>query len=204
MNQTTRIPVNAVLLVSIFAALLVLIYIGSDVAFQDVISLTITGFYGSYFLPCALLLYHRVKGDIQPYGSRLAQRPIQLAPVLSRLAPVPTANGVRLDDGAKTQQPPLEIEHASSEPDSSESESSESSLVWGPWHISGIFGVINNAYACVYVLYVIFWSVWPPATPVSVGTMNYSIVVTGGVLILSGIWYAVWGRHIYNGPVVEV
>ena len=198
-NHTTRIPVNAVFLVSIFAALLVLIYIGSSVAFNDVISLTITGFYGSYFLPCALLLYHRVRGNILPYGSPLQQGSQQLAPVPSQLAPAPSANGLLLGEGAKTQQLPLEIENASSE-----SESSESPLVWGPWHLAGAFGTINNAYACVYVIYVIFWSVWPPATPVSVGTMNYSIVVTGGVLILSAVWYVVRGRHVYKGPVVEV
>jgi choline transport protein len=57
----TRIPVVAIFVVTTFAALLVLIYIGSSTAFNDVISLTITGFYGSYFLPCIFLLYHRIK-----------------------------------------------------------------------------------------------------------------------------------------------
>jgi amino acid transporter len=159
-NQSTRVPVRAVFLVSIFAGLLVLIYIGSDAAFEDVISLTITGFYGSYFLPCALLLYHRVKGHILPCGSELT-----------------------LGDLDEEDNP---------------------QLVWGPWHLPGIFGIINNAYACVYAVYVIFWSVWPRATPVSANTMNYSIVVTGGVLIVSGVWYMVKGRREYVGPIVEV
>jgi hypothetical protein len=47
--------------------------------FNDAISLTITGFYGSYLLPCSLLLYHRVKGNIDPLTVRMerAQRRMQ-------------------------------------------------------------------------------------------------------------------------------
>jgi hypothetical protein len=76
-------------------------------------------------------------------------------------------------------------------------------FVWGPWHIPGILGTINNVYACVYMIFVIFWSVWPPATPVTASTMNYSVVVTGGIMILSGVWYVVRGRREYKGPLVE-
>jgi hypothetical protein len=54
------------------------------------------------------------------------------------------------------------------------------------------------------MVFVIFWSVWPPATPVSANTMNYSIVVTSGVIILSSIWYVLWGNREYNGPVNEL
>jgi hypothetical protein len=76
-------------------------------------------------------------------------------------------------------------------------------LIWGPWKVPGILGTINNAYACVYMLFVIFWSVWPPETPVDYTTMNYSIVVTAGVLILSGIWYFVRARKEYSGPLID-
>jgi len=157
-SQSSQIPVVAIIVVTIFAALLVLIYIGSYATFNDVISLTITGFYGSYFLPCAFLLYRRVKGHILPYGSH------------------------------------LDIDNEVSEP----------RLAWGPWSLLGVFGIINNAYACVYMIFVIFWSVWPPATPVFANTMNYSIVVTGGVIILSSVWYVVRGNQEYRGPVNEM
>jgi len=155
-SKNSEIPVVAIGVVTAFAALLVLIYIGSAFAFYEVISLTITGFYASYFLPCAFLLYRRVKGQIRPFRTPLPQR---LDPEL-----MPT---------------------------------------WGPWRLPGIFGTINNAYACVYMIFVIFWSVWPPSLPVSASTMNYSIVVTGGVIILSSIWY-VWGNREYDGPVNEL
>lgn len=167
-SSRTRIPVVAIFVVTTFAALLVLIYIGSSTAFNDVISLTITGFYGSYFLPCIFLLYHRIKGDIYPYRS----------------------------NSTNESRPPV------SSPDMMD-EKIEGRLVWGPWKMPGIFGVINNAYACMYMIFVIFWSVWPPSTPVTVSTMNYSVVVTGGVMILSAVWYWVRARREYHGPIVE-
>lgn len=53
------------------------------------------------------------------------------------------------------------------------------------------------------MIFVIFWSVWPPETPVSTSTMNYSVVVTGGVIIFSIVWYYVRGRKEYNGPLID-
>lgn len=214
-SKNQKIPIVAILVTTISAALLVLIYIGSDVAFNDVISLTITGFYGSYFLPCAFLLYHRVKRHILPHGSQLPQR-------LEQSAPVPLADGTRdakaetraaPDKVAESQAVPHEEDETWSAPDEEaetqatlgiDNEFPGPRFVWGPWCLPGIFGTINNAYACVYMIYVIFWSVWPPATPVSADTMNYSIAVTGGVMILSGVWYVLRGHREYKGPIVEV
>jgi choline transport protein len=184
-NEKTRVPVAAVGFVTITAALLTCIYIGSSVAFNDVISLTITGFYGSYLLPCALLLYHRLKGNILPHGSQV-ENPDQAVAFTEKIP----GELEKENEAERDELPP------SSGP-------SEARLVWGPWSIPGIFGIINNIYACVYMVFVIFWSVWPPATPVTASTMNYSIVVTGGVMILSGIWYFIRGRKEYRGPVVD-
>jgi amino acid transporter len=181
-SKSSQIPVVAIIVVTIFAALLVLIYIGSYATFNDVISLTITGFYGSYFLPCAFLLYRRVKGHILPYDSQFPQRLEQSAPADETLDKNPEI------------QATLDIDN----------EFSESRLAWGPFRLPGVFGIINNAYACVYMIFVIFWSVWPPATPVFANTMNYSIVVTGGVIILSSVWYVVRGNQEYRGPVDEM
>lgn len=33
--------------------------------------------------------------------------------------------------------------------------------------------------------------------------MNWSAVVFLGELFLGLIWYATWGRKVYNGPIVE-
>jgi choline transport protein len=182
-NSKTKVPNVAVGVVAGLAALLVLIYIGSYAAFNDVISLTITGFYGSYFLPCAFLLYHRIKGNLLPYhGAIDAEESVASS----------NNNGAHLDE-KHVNEPTTETFHAWF----------ESRLTWGPWHIKGLLGTINNAYACLYMIFVIFWSVWPAETPVTAESMNYSVVVTGGVMILSGIWYVVRGRKEYKGPVLD-
>ena len=53
------------------------------------------------------------------------------------------------------------------------------------------------------MIFVIFWSVWPPETPVNSTNMNYSIVVTAGVIIFSMVWYVLKGRKEYKGPTVD-
>lgn len=186
-NEKTRVPVAAVGFVTVTAALLTCIYIGSSVAFNDVISLTITGFYGSYLLPCALLLYHRLKGNIVPYGSHVDNSDQAVA--FSDKGPV-TSDPENKDEIQRGLSP-------------TKASPIEARLVWGPWRLPGLFGTINNIYACCYMVFVIFWSVWPPAVPVKASTMNYSIVVTGGIMILSGIWYFIGGKKQYRGPVVE-
>jgi len=183
-SPNTRVPVIAIFVVTTLAALLVLIYIGSPTAFQDVISLTITGFYSSYFLPCLLLLYHRIKGDIYPYGSNTTNEP--QPQIFSPDIMDEKAGG----SGEIQGSPDVDSEV-------------EGRLVWGPWKMPGILGIINNAYACLYMIFVIFWSVWPPNTPVTPNTMNYSVVVTCGVLILSAVWYWVRAKKEYHGPIVE-
>lgn len=179
-SSRSKVPVNAVLVVAGIAALLSLIYIGSYTAFNDVISLTITGFYGSYLLPAGFLLYHRIKGNVLPRGTELDTSPSD-------------ANAKEVKTGA--------AEEVTQDVDGVEVV--QARLVWGPWHLPGILGIINNVYACVYMVFVIFWSVWPPATPVSASTMNYSVVVTGGVMILSAIWYFIGGKKQYQGPLID-
>lgn len=212
-NPRTKIPVVAVLTVSVISALLTLIYIGSYTAFADVISLTITGFYGSYFLPASLLLYRRFKKQILPYGS----------PMDSRLPP--GGSGMQDFDFEKDGQPPPTTTTKSPTSENAAKIKSEGGadvsppeyapdvahgtvladapLIWGPWHLPEPWGTINNAYACVYMIFVIFWSVWPPDNHPTVSEMNYSVVVTGGVMILSAAWYFIRARHVYKGPTVD-
>lgn len=197
----TKVPVVAVGTVVILAALLTLIYVGSYTAFNDVISLTITGFYGSYFLPSAFLLYHRIKGNVAHAGPQSVD--LQLDPE-TNFPPGPsvgmtTAEKIHKEgdrekpDGTPETAPNEDIEEGIA----------QAQLIWGPWHIPGILGIINNAYACLYMIFVIFWSVWPPVTPVDASTMNYSVLVTGGVIIFSIIWYWIRGRQEYKGPLID-
>ena len=198
-NNSTRVPIVSVSVVCAFSCILSLIYIGSDTAFNDVISLVVTGFYCTYFLPSAFLLYHRIKGHILPHG----------ATILNGIPNVP----ISTFDSAEKSHTPLkrpcpECDHP--ECDNLRDtgphiglEISQPPLIWGPWKVPGILGTMNNIYACTYMLFVLFWSVWPSETPVNYTTMNYSIAVTGGVLILSGLWYFLRARNEYDGPLID-
>lgn len=193
-SARTRVPVNAVLAVTACAALLTLIYIGSSTAFNDVISLTITGFHGSYFLPAAFLLYHRVKGNILPRGTEIDTVAAGSAtkPVHGAESPEPASS----KPNKESSSPDSNIDHGALDVVNAR-------LIWGLWHIPGIFGILNNLYACGYMSFVIYWSVWPPDSSVTASTMNYSVVVTGGVMILSAIWYYLKAKHEYKGPLID-
>ncbi|KAL8683513.1 MAG: hypothetical protein Q9186_000553 [Xanthomendoza sp. 1 TL-2023] len=62
----TSIPVTAVAITATISVLLTLIGIGSSVAFNDIISITVVGLYASYLLAITLLLWRRVTGAIRP------------------------------------------------------------------------------------------------------------------------------------------
>ena len=78
------------------------------------------------------------------------------------------------------------------------------SLVWGPWKMPEIIGKPVNAFACIYLIIVYFFTFWPPATPVTPDTMNYSVVVTGFAAIVSALYYTLWAHKTYTGPVIDV
>ncbi|RMZ90307.1 hypothetical protein DV736_g2444, partial [Chaetothyriales sp. CBS 134916] len=205
-----QVPIIAACAVAALAGLLHLIYIGSSVAFNDVVSLTITGFYSSYFLPAIMLLYRRVKGQIGDYTPP--------NPTTLEGASYDPEKGNNDNSGGITE--PVDEKSAQddnigatnfppSDPavgntyDHHRVSVAQATLIWGPFHLPGWIGIINNAYACSYMIFVIFWSVWPPTTPVTSETMNYSVVVTGGVIIFSIIWYFIRGRHEYHGPLID-
>lgn len=165
-SERRRIPVVAVVVVTTIAAALNLIYIGSSTAFNDVISLTITGFYCSYFLPAALLLYHRIKGHVAPH-----QQDTPGIPVADDSHPNPSTKP--LDANPKGEQSAeVDSDGPANTPANQGRRSSvaQATLVWGPFHVPGLFGTLNNAYACVYMIFVIFWSVWPPVRKVDAET----------------------------------
>lgn len=193
-ERRTKVPVIAVGAVTLFSALLTLIYVGSATAFNDVISLTITGFYGSYFLPAAFLLYHRIKGHV---ASKDAATPNLMIEEMNDPA-IGSKEGINHKGEKSTTAGDLDANAGTPIV-----EVAQAVLAWGPFHIPGILGIINNTYACLYMIFVIFWSVWPPETPVNATTMNYSVVVTGGVIIFSIVWYWIRGRKEYEGPLID-
>ena len=193
-SPRTKVPVWATLAVTTISALLTLIYIRSSTAFNDVISLTITGFYGSYLMPAAFLLYRRIKGEILPRGTEID------ASVPAHATKPPATGSNSSPDTSK------KVNHSPGQDIGSDDELASvinAKLIWGPFRLPGLLGTINNLYACCYMVFVIFCSVRPPATPVTASTMNYSVVVTGGVMILSAIWYFVRAKDVYKGPLID-
>ncbi|KAH8707012.1 amino acid/polyamine transporter I [Phaeosphaeriaceae sp. PMI808] len=78
------------------------------------------------------------------------------------------------------------------------------SLQWGPWKVPGMLGVVNNLFACAYILVLWFFSFWPGSAKVNAETMNFSSVTFGGTVIFAIVWYYMRGRKTYRGPIIEV
>ena len=76
-------------------------------------------------------------------------------------------------------------------------------LIWGPWRVRGIAGILINILACAYLLLILVFVFWPPTKEVTPATMNYSVLVMGIVAMFSAVYYVFWGRRTYHGPVVE-
>jgi choline transport protein len=70
-DKRSTIPVIAIIVVTVFSALLALINIGNNAAFNGTISLVLEGFYISYLLALGLLLWRRVRGDLDKPNSCL-------------------------------------------------------------------------------------------------------------------------------------
>lgn len=77
-------------------------------------------------------------------------------------------------------------------------------LAWGPWKMPHAFGIANNAFACIYLTFILFFSFWPTFADVNPQNMNWSILVTGAAAIFSTVYYLVWAKKTYTGPVVEI
>ncbi len=75
---------------------------------------------------------------------------------------------------------------------------------WGPWRIPGYWGIANNTFACAYLTVVVFFSFWPTERLVTAENMNYAVLVTGAIVIFSLVYYFLWARRVYTGPVIEV
>lgn len=76
-------------------------------------------------------------------------------------------------------------------------------LVWGPFHVPGIWGVLLNAYGVGYGIIVIIFSFFPTTANPNAAQMNYSCLLTGSVMLFAVIYYYIYARKVYTGPVVE-
>ncbi|KAJ7471670.1 amino acid/polyamine transporter I [Mycena galericulata] len=140
-HPTLHVPVNSIALTCLITCLLALINIGSNIAFNAIISLQLVALMFSYTVSIGCVLHRR----------------------LTRPDLLPKAR----------------------------------------WSL-GRWGVPVNAAAVAYAVFAFFWSFWPAGTPVDASSMNYGVVMFGGVGAMCAVSYWVQGRHIYKGPVATV
>ena len=65
----------------------------------------------------------------------------------------------------------------------------------------GKHGLAVNIVSLIFMTPVLFFAFWPAATPVEPSTMNWSVVMFFGVVIWSLVYYFIWGKRSYIGPV---
>ncbi|KAL6359181.1 hypothetical protein LRP88_06601 [Fusarium phalaenopsidis] len=66
------------------------------------------------------------------------------------------------------------------------------------------FGFIINLVSVVWIFFSIILFCMPVALPVTASTMNYSSVVFTGFAVISLVWYIIYGRTHYKGPVASM
>ncbi|KAI0742861.1 APC amino acid permease [Daedaleopsis nitida] len=77
----------------------------------------------------------------------------------------------------------------------------EVKFVPGPFYMGdGIVGWAANVICIAWTCFVCVIFALPTVLPVTAETMNYAAPITGGVILLSLVWYAVGGRKHYTGP----
>ncbi|KAI9039205.1 putative GABA permease [Aspergillus affinis] len=140
-NTRRKLPVNAIGLSCVISGLLSLINIGSETAFNAIISLNVAALMWTYAVSITCVMWRRI---FHPET-------------------LPTRR----------------------------------------WSL-GRHGVWVNFVALLYTLFALFWSFWPTEVPVTLDNFNWSVVLFGGIFIISLVMYVLVGRKVYEGPVVDV
>jgi choline transport protein len=140
MNHKYNIPFNSVYLTSFWAGVLCLINLGSTLAFNIIVSLSLLALLSTYMISIGCVLLKRLKGE-----------------------PLPHAR----------------------------------------WSL-GRFGLPINAFAFFYSFFVIIFSCFPIALPVSKSDANWAPAVWGGVIVVSLVVYFMHGKRHYTPPVIFV
>jgi amino acid transporter len=64
----------------------------------------------------------------------------------------------------------------------------------------GKWGVLTNIVALIYVTPIFIFSFFPSAPKPTATSMNWAILMVGGVILLATIYYLVYGRKQYSPP----
>ena len=79
----------------------------------------------------------------------------------------------------------------------------DSQIQWGPFRLKA-WGMPITIVAQIYTVIGLFWSFWPYTPDVTAKNMNYSVLLFGGAMIFSLLFWGVWGRKVYVGPILKM
>ncbi|KAL8834566.1 MAG: hypothetical protein Q9170_003694 [Blastenia crenularia] len=133
-----NIPLNALWVSFGFGIVIALINLGSSVALNAVVSLTISALISSYIVSIGCLLSKRLRGE-----------------------PLPPSR-----------------------------------FSLGRW------GMAINITALIFLVPLFFFLFFPTATPVDPQTMNWNVVMFGGITVFATVYYVLVGRKVYRPPVL--
>lgn len=68
----------------------------------------------------------------------------------------------------------------------------------------GRYGLAINIASLIFLIPIYFFAFWPAVTPVEASSMNWAVLMYSAVVIWSLVYYLIWGRHSYVGPVMVV
>jgi amino acid transporter len=73
-------------------------------------------------------------------------------------------------------------------------------IIYGPFHLKGWIGFVINGVACSYMLVWFVIYCFPYSLPTDAQSMNYAVLIWGGLTIFVGIWWLLRARIGYEGP----
>lgn len=79
----------------------------------------------------------------------------------------------------------------------------DAEIPWGPFKL-GRWGVPVTIAAIAYSTLGAFFSFWPVAPNPNLESMNYCILVFGAVSLFAGVFWLIYGRKHYTGPIIEI
>ena len=70
----------------------------------------------------------------------------------------------------------------------------------GPFNLGRRGGAFVAWVAIIWTTFEVIILIMPTLYPVTATNMNYSSIITAGVMLLAGLWYLVSARKYYDGP----
>lgn len=73
-------------------------------------------------------------------------------------------------------------------------------MVPGPFYMGQKLGMAVNIVSLMYISVTVVFFCFPFVLPATVQNMNYTSVITVGLMVLTAVWWFVGGRRQYQGP----